>query len=269
MDGATLATAMGNSLSLAAYNGYVDTFNAALIAAHCTTVNRVAMFCAQVGEESGGLRWMEELASGAEYEGRRDLGNVHPGDGKRYKGRGPIQLTGAANYGAFSRWAHTQGLVPTDTYFVQNPTLVAQPQWGFLAAAWYWTVARAALNSYADAGNVLAATKAINGGTNGLADRTARWKRALTLGSALLPTGGDDMAAVPQSEWNDVHAQEMRSEPPWAGGYTDDKSSSYDLFMYTKRTNVELHQCWLAVQALTAKVDALTASVTGLAARKV
>lgn len=94
------------------------------------------------------------------------------------------------------------------------------------------------------------------------------WKSRLA--GAPIPTPQeDDMAAVPQSEWNDVHAQEMRSEPPWAGGYTDDKSSSYDLFMYTKRTNVELHQCWLAVQALTAKVDALTASVAGLAARKV
>ena len=49
---------------------------------------RICAFLAQVGHESGQLRYAEEIASGAAYEGRKDLGNVHPGDGRKYKGRG-------------------------------------------------------------------------------------------------------------------------------------------------------------------------------------
>jgi predicted chitinase len=89
--------------------------NTALRLAGCTTVKRAAMFCAQVGEESINLTAPTELASGAKYEGRADLGNTHPGDGVRFKGRGFIQITGRFNYGELSRWAHAKGLVPSAT----------------------------------------------------------------------------------------------------------------------------------------------------------
>src|SRR4051794_24124863 len=187
MDAETLAAAMGRTLSPTRYAALCPAFNAAMLAAGITTVNRAVMWCAQLGHESVGLRYMEEIASGAAYEGRRDLGNTQTGDGVRFKGRGPIQVTGRGNYGALSRWAHAQGYVPSGTYFVDAPSLLSSDRYGFLGAVWYWTVARPQLNSLADAGDVLAATKAINGGTHGLDDRTARWRWCRGLGSALLP----------------------------------------------------------------------------------
>ncbi len=186
MDGATLSRAMGGTLTASRYNDYCGDFTRAAAQAQCTTVNRMAMWCAQIGHESVGLRYMEEIASGAAYEGRRDLGNTQPGDGRRFKGRGPIQLTGRHNYGKFGQWAHSVGLIGDPAHFQRNPTEVATSRWGFLAAAWYWTVARPKLNAQADAGDIVGATKSINGGTNGLADRTNRWNRCRGMGLALL-----------------------------------------------------------------------------------
>jgi predicted chitinase len=161
--------------------------NTALRLASCTTVNRAAMFCAQVGEESISLTAPTELASGAEYEGRADLGNTHPGDGVRFKGRGFIQITGRSNYGQLSRWAHTKGLAPSATYFVDHPTQLATEKYVWLGPIWYWTVARS-MNHFADAKDIEGATRAVNGGLHGLADRTNRWHLCLSLGNAILPT---------------------------------------------------------------------------------
>ena len=197
MDAQTLANAMGCTLNTATAN--VADLDTALIQAGCTTVVRAAMFCAQIGHESVGLRFMEEIwgptAAQLGYEGRADLGNNQPGDGKLFKGRGPIQLTGRANYARFGAWAKANELVADANHFVNNPAVVATSQWGFLAASWYWTVARK-INPLADARDILGATKAINGGTNGLTDRTNRWNRCLALGNALLPTGGGGAAPV-------------------------------------------------------------------------
>lgn len=193
MDRATLITAMGNSVIS---DEECAAFNEALLRSGCTTVNRAAMFCAQIGHESVGLRYYEEIASGSAYEWRSDLGNNQPGDGVRFKGRGPIQVTGRANYTTLSAWAYEHGYVPTRTYFVDNPTQLGTIRYGFLGAVWYWTVARN-MNSYADRGDIYGATVAVNGGTNGLQDRTNRWNLCLTLGQALLPTQPEeiDMAA--------------------------------------------------------------------------
>src|SRR5262245_25921221 len=119
MDARTLANAMGCGGDTA--TKYVADFTIAMVQADCTTAVRAAMFCAQVGHESVGLQFMEEIASGAAYEGRLDLGNTQPGDGKRFKGRGPIQLTGRANYLRFGQWAGSRGLVSDPAHFVNNP----------------------------------------------------------------------------------------------------------------------------------------------------
>ena len=107
--------------------------NAALRLAGCTTVKRAAMFCAQVGEESISLTTPTELASGAEYERRADLGNTQPGDGVRFKGRGFIQITGRFDYGELSRWAHAKGLAPSVTYLIDHPEQLATDLAGTIA----------------------------------------------------------------------------------------------------------------------------------------
>lgn len=122
---------------------------------------RLAHFMAQLMHESGSFRYMEEIASGAAYEGRRDLGNTRKGDGKRFKGRGPIQLTGRANYRLFGR------RIGID--LERHPEIAAIPSIGLHTALEYW--ADRQLNRYADKDDVRTITKRINGGLNGFDDR--------------------------------------------------------------------------------------------------
>lgn len=167
---------------------WMAALNTAMLRAGITNSKRAAMWFAQLGEESGSFRYTQELASGSEYNGRKDLGNTHAGDGPRFKGRTYIQITGRSNYARLSKWAHSKGYVPTSTYFVDHPTELANVKYIFLGPVWYWTVARN-MNKYADANDIVGATKAVNGGTNGLSDRKHRWEHARTFGNALLPSG--------------------------------------------------------------------------------
>jgi len=134
-----------------------------------TTDLRMAHFVAQIAHESGSFLYMEEIADGSAYEGRSDLGNSQPGDGRRYKGRGLIQLTGRANYAAYSR----------DCGFdcVAAPERVRDDPFAAVdVACWYWN--RRGISRMADADDVKAVTKAINGGYNGLDDRIDYLTRA-------------------------------------------------------------------------------------------
>ncbi|MEL6774077.1 MAG: peptidoglycan-binding protein, partial [Pseudomonadota bacterium] len=129
---------------------------------------RAAHFLAQTCHESAGFRTTEEFASGAAYEGRLDLGNTQPGDGRRYKGRGLIQLTGRANYRSFGG---KLGLPLED-----EPERAAEPVLSLAIACEYWVDRN--LNAKADDDDLLAVTRLINGGTNGLEDRATRLVRA-------------------------------------------------------------------------------------------
>ncbi len=187
MDAATLAQVMDHQLSDSRYAQLVDECNTALLESDCTTVVRAAMFLAQIGEESLSLFYTEEQASGSEYEWRGDLGNSQSGDGVRYKGRSFIQVTGRSNYGQLSQWAHGKGYIPTNTYFVDHPEKLADDQYAFLGPVWYWTDARPQMNSLADSRDIYAATRAVNGGLNGIDDRVRRWNNCLGLGDRILP----------------------------------------------------------------------------------
>lgn len=125
---------------------------------------RLIHFVAQVGHESGSFKYMQEIASGAAYEGRQDLGNTQRGDGTRYKGRGVIQLTGRANYRNYGRALGID--------FERNPDIVATPSIGMLVACKYWS--DKGLNALADIGDIQTITRRINGGLNGYNDRLRR-----------------------------------------------------------------------------------------------
>ncbi len=135
--------------------------NRTMIEYDITTPLRQAHFLAQVAHESDRFNALEEYASGADYEWRDDLGNIYPGDGVRYKGRGLIQVTGRLNYRDCGRALGVD--------LVSNPTRLADPDLASRSAGWYWDSRK--LNPDADRDDVRAVTKVINGGFNGLDDR--------------------------------------------------------------------------------------------------
>ena len=85
-----------------------------------TDLAQVAYVLATAEHESHLGEWMEEFASGWEYEWRVDLGNNQPGDGPRFKGRGFVQLTGRTNYTA---WANKLRID-----IVSQPERVMEPE---------------------------------------------------------------------------------------------------------------------------------------------
>lgn len=132
-------------------------------------------FLAQACHESAGFRTTREFWGPTKaqrgYEGRKDLGNTMPGDGKRFMGRGIFQLTGRANYRTFGA---KLGLDLED-----NPELAAEPRTSFLIACHYW--ATRGLEKWAVADNIREVTRRINGGHNGLSDRIALFNRAIAI----------------------------------------------------------------------------------------
>lgn len=174
----TLRTVIGRrDITTAQYKQLARDLGQAMVDHGITTRRRAIMFIAQVAHESGGFRYREEIASGAAYEGRRDLGNTHAGDGRRFKGRSYIQITGRANYAAVSRALHVD--------FVAHPDKLALPKYAAQAAAWWWQTH--GCNQLADRGSFLAVTRRINGGTNGLSSRLMYLARATPGAQFLIP----------------------------------------------------------------------------------
>jgi putative chitinase len=142
------------------------------------TAPRLAQYIAQLAHESGRFRYDREVwgptAAQKRYEGRADLGNTQPGDGSKFRGYTPIQITGRANATAFRDWCRAKGLNPPD--FAQFPELMNTDPWEGLGPIWFWTTRD--LNRYADEGNTEMISRRINGGTNGLSDRLELFVRA-------------------------------------------------------------------------------------------
>lgn len=156
---------------------FVPALNAAMGKWGIVTGLRCAAFLAQIGHESGQFRYVRELGSD-KYLAKYDtgplaarLGNTPEadGDGQKYRGRGLIQITGRDNY---ARCGEALGLD-----LLNHPELLEQPEHAANSAAWFWH--KEGLNSLADKGAFVTITKRINGGTNGLEERKAIYKRAL------------------------------------------------------------------------------------------
>lgn len=141
---------------------FLDPLNTVMQRYGIVEPEQIAMFLAQIGHESAQLRYVEEIASGEAYEGRKDLGNIQPGDGVRFKGRGLIQITGRNNYALFSHDYYG------DNRLMDTPELLAEREPACASAGWFWHTHD--LNRFAD--DIFLCTKRINGGTNGLLDRT-------------------------------------------------------------------------------------------------
>lgn len=148
---------------------FINPLNDTLEEFEINTPQRIRMFLAQIGHESGQLRYVQELASGSAYEGRKDLGNTSPGDGVRYKGRGLIQITGKSNY--------TLASLGLGLPLIERPDLLEDPKNACRSAGWYWN--KKNLNTLADMGMFQEITKRINGGLNGYADRYKLYQRSL------------------------------------------------------------------------------------------
>lgn len=140
--------------------------------------HRSAQYLAQILHESGAFRYDREVwgptPAQKRYEGRKDLGNTQPGDGKKFAGRTAIQITGRANTRAFRDWckALTRGTTLIVPDFEKTPDAMNTDPWEGLGPIWYWDTRK--LNRYADAGDIEMITKRINGGLNGYDDRI-RW----------------------------------------------------------------------------------------------
>lgn len=155
---------------------FLDPLNRAMDEFSIDTPGRQAAFLAQIGHESGSLRYVRELASGSAYDTGRlaeRLGNTpeDDDDGERYKGRGLIQITGTANYRECSA-----ALFGDEQHLLDHPEILELPEHACRSAAWFWL--RHHLNDHADVGDFTRITRIINGGTNGMVDRVAFYERA-------------------------------------------------------------------------------------------
>lgn len=181
---------------------FVDPLNRTFAKFEIDTPLRIAMFLAQVGHESGGLKFTKEnlnysgdrllVVFPTHFDGSDDMstfnrnpekianrvycnrmgnGDEASGDGYKFRGRGLIQLTGKNNY---TRFAEAIGKDIDDVV-----EYAETPEGAAMSAGWFWSSNN--LNRAADAGDVLAATKRINGGTNGLAQRQIAYNEALDI----------------------------------------------------------------------------------------
>lgn len=216
-----LRRAIGCSASLA--ERYAAPLSDACRVYGIDTPVRLAAFLAQIGHESGSLRYVREIwgptPAQLRYEGRTDLGNTEPGDGSRYRGHGLIQTTGRGNHRAVTARLRARGIDYCPD-FEAEPERLEEPCWAALSAADYWDWR--GLNALADAGRFELITRRINGGLNGQADRLVRWERArqALAQESLQPAPISQPAAQPLLQWASRAPETRPVESPLVEGRT-------------------------------------------------
>jgi putative chitinase len=149
---------------------YVEALNAAMTEFDITTLQRQAMFLAQVAHESMSLHYTHEIwgptAAQERYEGDRDLGNVYEGDGFKFRGHGLIHITGRKNT---RECLEALRRPDNDIAYLETPDGASR------SAAWFFKTR--GCNVAADVGNFWSVSKIVNGGTNGLDERIKHYIR--------------------------------------------------------------------------------------------
>ncbi len=139
------------------------------------SLNEWHLFLSQIHHESGGLRWLVELADGWAYEGRRDLGNTQPGDGPKFRGGGALQTTGRFNYQKLADYTRDKEVMN------QGATYVARV-YPFLSSMVWWRANNMKARIAGGLG-IEGVSQAVNGKhpANGLADRINQYNRAKSI----------------------------------------------------------------------------------------
>ena len=142
---------------------------------NAATLSRVwpKLFPADVAARYASLPNKQEAIANRAYGSRMGNGDEASGEGYKFRGRGPIQLTGKANYEVCSEF-----LFQDDT-LLNNPDMLLDPEYALHSACWFWW--KNTLNTFADSGDLVTMTKRINGGTNGLEDRIAHYNHAMEI----------------------------------------------------------------------------------------
>ena len=143
---------------------FLEAINSTLVEFQVDSLQERACFLAQMGHETLDLKYMREIHDGSNYEGRSDLGNTQPGDGRRFPGRGGFQVTGRTNT---LRCLAALGRREDDVGYLETPI------GGMRSAGWYWR--DRGLGVPASQGNFGTVTQKINGRFNGLDDRFKRY----------------------------------------------------------------------------------------------
>ncbi|MDA0161679.1 hypothetical protein OM076_15480 [Solirubrobacter ginsenosidimutans] len=202
------------NLDAVAARRIADGLGEAFMRFEINTPRRAAMAVAQWGHESDHFKTATEYASGSAYEGRKDLGNTQPGDGRRFKGRGRIQITGRANYAAIAK--------ALELDCVNNPDVLAEPPNSELASGYWWFSHDC--NGFCDRDDFVGLTKRINGGTNGLDDRRRLYALATQVAEKLVPVDRWGVLTDDEREWMETLAKERKIAKRNGGWKTIDPS---------------------------------------------
>ena len=131
---------------------YIPYFNEYLNQYGIVTKNKLVAFFANLLHESGNLYYKQEIASGIAYENRADLGNTQKGDGVKFAGKAFAQITGRANFRAFTIWCRAN-IKDFGIDFEENPLALLLPKYCVLSAFWFWKVNN--LDKYASKGDFI------------------------------------------------------------------------------------------------------------------